>query len=151
MAAGLTRFEPFRDLFTFQDAVNRLFFDEGRRRGTGETQDLAAWVPAVDIYEDVESLRLSVELPGIDPKDVDLRIQNNVLTLRAERKLENEEKRDNYHRVESRYGVMSRTFTLPPYLDVEKVKAEFKHGLLRVTIPKREETKPKQIKVNVQG
>ena len=149
MASTVARWEPFRDLFALQDAMGRLFFDDGRRRVIRESQDLADWVPAVDVYEDVEALRLTVELPGIDPKDVDLRIENNVLTLKAERKMEHEDKRDNYHRVESRYGTMSRSFTLPPYLDTEKVQAEFKLGLLRIVLPKREETKPKQIKVAV--
>jgi len=150
MANTLTRWEPFRDLFALQDAMSRVLFDDGRRRANGGSDDLAAWTPAVDVYEDAELLQLTAELPGVEPKDVDVRVENNVLTLKAERKFENEEKRDRYHRIESRYGLLSRSFQLPPYLDTEKVRAEFKHGLLRISIPKREETKPKQIKVAVQ-
>jgi len=92
---------------------------------------------------------LKAELPGIDSKDVDIRLENNVLTLRGERKFDEEVKRDNYHRVERAYGTFTRSFTLPTVVDQEKIKAEYKDGVLRVTLPKREEAKPKQISIAV--
>jgi HSP20 family protein len=92
---------------------------------------------------------LKAELPGVDPKDVDIRIENNVLTISGERKFDSEVKKENYHRVERAYGTFTRSFTLPTMVDSGAVKAEFKDGVLRVTLPKREEAKPKQIQINV--
>jgi HSP20 family protein len=103
----------------------------------------------VDIFENEGNLVLKAELPGIEPKDVDVRVENNVLTLRGERKFENEVKREQYHRVERAYGTFSRSFTLPNVVDTDKIKAEFKDGVLRVTLPQREEAKPKQITIAV--
>jgi HSP20 family protein len=103
----------------------------------------------VDIYEQDGNIVLKAELPGVDPKDVDVRVENNVLTLRGERKLDNEVKRENYHRVERSYGAFSRSFTLPNVIDTEKIKAEYKDGVLRMTLPTREEAKPKQISISV--
>ena len=103
----------------------------------------------MDIYENEGNLVLKAELPGIEPKDVDVRVENNVLTLRGERKFEAEVKREQYHRVERAYGTFSRSFTLPNVVDTEKIKAEFKDGVLRVTLPQREEAKPKQIQIAV--
>jgi HSP20 family protein len=103
----------------------------------------------VDIYEHDGNIVLKAELPGIDPKDVDVRVENNVLTLRGERKLESEIKRDDYHRVERAYGKFSRSFTLPNVVDTEKIKADFKDGVLQVSLPQREEAKPKQISISV--
>jgi HSP20 family protein len=150
---AIVRWEPFRDLMTVQDRMNRIFDDafRGAGRPVGE-EDWAlggAWAPAVDIYEHEGSLVLKAELPGIDPKDVDVRVENNVLTLQGERKFESEVKREQYHRVERAYGAFSRSFTLPNVVDTEKIKAEFKDGLLRVVLPKREEAKPKQISIAV--
>jgi HSP20 family protein len=150
--ATLARWEPFRDFTQLTDAMNRLLADERPGRWPWrDTQDLSSWTPAVDIYEDAEHLRLTAELAGIDPKDVDIRLENGTLTLMGERKLQKEEKQENYHRIETRYGSFSRSFTLPTYVDVEKVKAEFKNGLLNVYLPKREESKPKQIKVKIES
>ena len=103
----------------------------------------------MDIFENEGNLVLKAELPGIDPKDVDVRVENNVLTLRGERKFESEVKREQYHRVERAYGTFSRSFTLPNVVDTDKIKAEFKDGVLRVTLPQREEAKPKQISIAV--
>jgi len=149
--ATLTRWEPFQELNHLQDAMNRLFDDRGSRWPWRSTQDLSSWAPAVDIYEDAEQLRVSAELAGIDPKDVDIRIEDGVMSLSGERKLEKEEKKDNYHRIETRYGSFSRSFSLPNYVDTDKVRAEFKNGVLNVYLPKREESKPKQIKVKVES
>jgi HSP20 family protein len=150
---AIVRWEPFRDLMTVQDRMNRIFDDAFRgaaRPGTEEDWALGGtWAPAVDIFEHEGNLVLKAELPGIDPKDVEVHVENNVLTLRGERKFESEVKREQYHRVERAYGTFSRSFTLPNVVDTEKIKAEFKDGLLRVTLPQREEAKPKQISIAV--
>ena len=148
---AIVRWEPFRDLMTVQERMNRIF-EEAFRGARGGEDDWAlggTWAPPVDIYEQNGNLVLKAELPGIDPKDVDVRVENNVLTLNGERKFENEVKRDQYHRVERAYGRFSRSFTLPNVVDTANIKAEFKEGLLRVVMPKREEAKPKQISISV--
>lgn len=149
---AIVRWEPFREMVTIQDRMNRIF-DEAFRanRGAGSEEDyaLAAWAPAVDIYEQEGNIVLKAELPGVDPKDVDVRVENNVLTLRGERKFDNDVKKEGYHRVEREYGSFGRSFTLPTVVDTEKIKAEYKDGVLRVTLPKREEAKAKQISISV--
>ena len=144
--AMLTRWDPLRDLQRMQDEMNRLFDDRLTTRGSGES---VGWTPSVDIYEDEESISLRFELAGVDPKDVDIRFENGVLTLRGERKLEREEKRDNYHRVELSYGTFTRSFSLPGTIDAERIKAESKNGILAVLLPKKPEAKPKSIQVKV--
>jgi HSP20 family protein len=148
---AITRWEPFRELTRIQDEFNRLFDDRLYRYRGGQEEELgSAFLPAIDVYEDHEALTMTAELPGIEPKDVDLRIENGVLTLKGERKLEKEEKKENYRRVERSYGTFMRTFTLPTTVDGDKVKAEFKNGVLKVMLPKKEESKPKSIKVKVE-
>ena len=146
---AIVRWEPFRDLVTIQDRMNRVF--EEAFRGTRSAEDERAlggsWAPPVDIYEQDGNLVLKAELPGIDPKDV--RVENNVLTLRGERKFDQEVKRENCHRVERAYGTFSRAFTLPNVVDTANIKAEFKDGVLHVTMSKREEAKPKQIQIQI--
>jgi len=150
---AIIRWEPFRDLVSLQDRMNRIFDEAFRGAGrSGAEEDWAlggSWAPVVDIYEQGHDIVLKAELPGVDPKDVDVRVENNVLTLRGERKFDNEVKKENYHRVERAYGTFSRSFTLPNVVDTEKIKAEFKDGLLRLTLPKKEEAKPKQISISV--
>jgi HSP20 family protein len=148
---AIVRFDPFRDLMTLQERMNRIF-DESYRgaRTTGDDWALGgSWAPAVDIYEHEGNIVLKAELPGIDSNDVDIRLENNVLTLRGERKVDHEVKQENYHRVERAYGSFSRSFTLPSIVDQEKIKAEYKDGVLELTLPKREEAKPKQISIKV--
>ena len=131
--------------------MNRLF-DESYRgnRGTADEWALGgSWAPAVDIYEQDGNIVLKAELPGVDPKAVDIRLENNTLTLRGERKLDQEVKEDNYHRVERSYGSFSRSFTLPTVVDQGNIKAEYRDGVLKLTLPKREEAKPRQIQINV--
>ena len=144
----LTRWEPFREFSTLQDRVNRLF-----RETQGNTQDdsqtSSNFAPAVDVYEDEHNVTLKIEVPGIDEKDIDVRIENNTLTVHGERKIEKEEKEENYRRVERQYGSFTRTFNLPPTVDAEKVQADYDKGVLKITLPKKAEAKPKQIKVNV--
>jgi HSP20 family protein len=149
---AIVRWEPFRDLQAVQDRLNRVFDDAFRGVPRGGDDDWALggqWAPSVDIFENDGNLVLKAELPGIEPKDVDVRVENNVLTLRGERKFESEVKREKYHRVERAYGTFSRSFTLPNVVDTEQIKAEYKDGVLQVTLPQREEAKPKQIQVSV--
>jgi HSP20 family protein len=143
----LARWDPFRDLSVLQDRMNRLFQDFTPR---GE-QELTAgnFVPPVDIYEDEHNITVKTELPGVDPKDVDVRVENNTLTIKGERKFEKEEKEENFHRIERRYGTFVRSFTLPNTVDTENVKADYDNGVLKVQLAKRAEAKPKQIKVNI--
>jgi HSP20 family protein len=143
----LSRWEPFRDLVAMQEQMNRLFDD--RFRGRDETT-LSNWAPPVDVYEDAEGVTLTAELPGIDAKDVDVKVENGLLTLSGERRLDREDKKQNYHRIERTYGTFLRTFTLPPTVDVEHIKAEHKNGLLKLFLPRREETKPRKISVKVE-
>jgi len=148
---AIVRWEPFRDLLTLQERMNRMFDESFRGRGTSEDEWSlgGSWAPAVDIYEHEGNIVLTAELPGVDPKDVEVRLENNVLTLRGERKWNGDVQRENYHRVERAYGSFTRSFTLPNVVDTEKIKADFKDGMLRLTLPKREEAKPKQISINV--
>jgi HSP20 family protein len=149
---AIVRWEPFREMVTIQDRMNRIFeeaFRANRRADSEEDYALAAWAPAVDIYEQDGNIVLKAELPGVDPKDVDVRVENNVLTLRGERKLDSDVKKEGYHRVERAYGSFGRSFTLPTVVDTEKIKAEYKDGVLRLTLPKREEAKAKQISISV--
>jgi len=144
----LTRFYPYRELNTLQDRVNRLFHDSF---GEGRDESLAtsSFAPAVDVYEDEHNVTLKIEVPGIDEKDIDVRIENRTLTVTGERKFEKEEKEENYRRVERQYGSFSRTFTLPTTVDTENVSADYEKGVLKIKLTKKAEAKPKQIKVNV--
>ena len=143
--AMLTRWDPFRDLARLQDEVTRLFDDRVVLRA-GEA---LGWSPACDVYEDGEEVSVRMELAGVEPKDVDIRFENGVLTLKGERKLEREDKRDNYHRIELSYGTFTRSFSLPGTVDSEKIRAESKNGVLTVHLPKKPEAKPKAIQVKV--
>ena len=144
----LTRWEPFREFSTLQDRMNRLFRET---QGNSQEEPLtsSSFAPAVDVYEDEHNVTLKIEVPGIDEKDIDVRIENNTLTVHGERKIEKEEKEENYRRVERQYGSFTRTFNLPPTVDAENVQADYDKGVLKITLPKKAEAKPKQIKVNV--
>jgi HSP20 family protein len=144
------RNDPFRDLLALQDQLFRTFDSAYRGSGREDEQSMVAtWSPLVDVFEDTEGITLKAELPEVDSKDVEIQVEGNTLTLKGERKLENEEKRDGYHRIERTYGAFSRTFTLPNTVDAEHITAESKDGVLRVFLPKKPETKPRQIKVAV--
>jgi len=146
---AIVRWEPLRDLVTAQRDFDRLF-REAFPPFSGETElSTRAWAPPVDIYETENDIVLKAELPGVDPKDVEVRIEDNTLYLKGERKFEKEVKEQNYHRVERSYGSFARSFSLPNSISADKVKAEFKDGLLTLTMPKREEAKPKTIKIDV--
>jgi HSP20 family protein len=144
----LTRFEPYREFATLQDRLNRLF-----QSSFGESQDSlttsSSFSPAVDVYEDEHAVNLKIEVPGIEEKDLDIRVENNTLTVHGERKFEKEEKEENFRRVERQYGSFTRSFTLPQTVDSENVSANYDKGVLKISLPKKAEAKPKQIKVNV--
>ena len=148
----IVRWEPYRELRGLQDRMNRMFGESHReiaRTGDDEWALGGSWAPAVDIFEKDGNIVLTAELPGIETKDVDIKVENNVLTLQGERKFDKELQKDNFHRVERAYGAFTRSFTLPNVVDTEKIKAEFKDGVLKLTLPKREEAKAKQIHVQV--
>ncbi len=143
----VARWEPFRGVTSLQEQVNRLFNDAFDRQG--EESSLTAWAPAVDIYETEHELVVKADLPDVDPKDLDIRVENNVLTIRGERKFEKKVNEENYLRVERAYGSFARSFTLANFVNSDAIKADYQNGVLTLSIPKREEAKPKQIKVNV--
>jgi HSP20 family protein len=145
----LTRWEPFREFATLQDRMNRLFRESFNDVGRDDSLTTTNFSPAVDVYEDEHKVTLKVEVPGIDEKDIDIRMENNTLTVHGERKIEKEEKEENYLRVERQYGGFIRTFTLPTTVDTENVSATYDKGVLKISLPKKAEAKPKQIKVNV--
>src|SRR5437763_17173692 len=143
----LTRFEPYREFTTLQDRLNRLFRDSWN-----DNQDAlgtSSVSPAVDVYEDEHNVTLKLEVPGIDENDLDIRVENSTLTVHGERKFEKEEKEENFRRVERQYGSFTRSFTLPQTVDSENVSAHYDKGVLKISLPKKAEAKPKQIKVNV--
>ena len=144
----LTRWEPFRELQTLQNRMSRLF-DEQYGGGREESLTTGAFVPPVDVYEDEHNIQLKLEVPGIDEKDLDIKVENNTLTVTGERKFEKEEKQENFHRVERRYGNFIRSFTLPTTVSTDDIQADYDHGVLKIRLAKRAEAKPKQIKVNV--
>jgi HSP20 family protein len=147
MRTTLNRWEPFRGAATLQEQVNRLFGNVLEH--SGEESNLTSWAPAVDIYETEHELVVKADLPEVNPKELDIRVENNLLTIRGERKFEKKVNEDNYLRVERAYGSFSRSFSLANTVDAEAIRADYQNGVLTLTIPKREEAKPKQIKVNV--
>src|ERR1700740_2046461 len=148
---AITRWDPFRDMFTLQNRMNSLFQEYNRGNNENETLSTAAFVPAVDIYEDEHKIVLKLEVPGMKQEDLDIRLENSTLTVRGERKFEKEEKEENFHRIERRYGSFYRAFTVPNTVNTENVKADYDAGVLRIQLEKRAEAKPKQIKVQVGG
>src|ERR1700693_1306715 len=146
---ALPRWEPCREFSTLQDRRNRAFRESYSGEGRDEALTTSSFAPPVDVYEDEHQVSLKIEVPGIDEKDIDVRVENNTLTVHGERKIEKEEKEENYRRVERQYGSFTRTFNLPPTVEAEKVQADYDKGVLKITLPKKAEAKPKQIKVNV--
>ncbi|MBD3413261.1 MAG: Hsp20 family protein [Candidatus Aminicenantes bacterium] len=142
---ALIRWDPFRDMMTLREKMNRLFDDTFK----GEERDLfgGTWAPSVDIYETESELVLNAEIPGIKEEDIEVKIEDNSLTLHGERKLEEETNEENYHRIERSYGSLYRSFSLPHYIDQEKIKAEHDNGVLRIHMPKKPELKPRSVKI----
>ena len=142
----LNRWEPFRNAATLREQLNRMFGEGFNRQ---EESNLTTWAPAVDILETEHELVVKADLPDIDPKDLDIRVENNILTIRGERKFEKQVNENNYLRVERAYGSFARSFSLANSVNSGAIKADYQNGVLTLHIPKREEAKPKQIKVNV--
>jgi len=147
---GLVRTDPFRELTNLEERLSRMFGEQPFNLMCGqESLTAGAFVLPVDVYEDEKSIRLKMEVPGIEEKDIDIHLENNLLTVRGERKMESETKEENYHRIERSYGSFSRSFTLPATVNTADVKATYAKGVLTITLAKRAEALPKQIKVEV--
>lgn len=144
---GITRWDPFHNISTLQEQVNRLF--EGKFTHSGDNSTLTAWAPSVDVYETENELVIKADLPEVAEKDLDVRVENNMLTIRGERKFEQSVKEESYLRMERSYGSFSRSFSLPNTVDAQAIKAQYTDGVLTVSLPKRAESKPKQVKINV--
>jgi HSP20 family protein len=144
---SMNRWEPSRGATTLQEQLNRVFGNLLER--TGDESNLTPWAPAVDIFETEHELVVKADLPDVNPQDLDIHVENNILTIRGERKFENKVKEENYLRIERAYGSFSRSFSLANSVKSEAIRADYKNGVLTLSIPKREEAKPKQIKVNV--
>ena len=145
---AIIRWDPFRDLVTLRERMNRLF-EEAVTSSHDEDKDLIAstWSPAVDIYENEHNLTLTAELPGIEEKDIEIKIEDNTLALKGERNFEKETKEENYHRVERAYGSFYRSFTLPHYIDQNNIEAAHENGILKIAMPKKPELKPRKVKI----
>jgi HSP20 family protein len=144
---NIIRWDPFRDLATLRERMNRLFEEAYTSRGEEKDMVASAWNPSVDIYEKENAIVLKAEVPGIDENDVEIKIEDNTITLKGDRKFEKETKEENYHRIERSYGSFYRSFTLPRNIDQDKIKAESENGILKITMPKKAELKPKKVKI----
>ncbi len=149
----MTRFVPFRsplaDVAVLQNRLNSIFNDFARPDEAQETLVAANFIPAVDIYEDDQKLVLKLEVPGVKQEDLDVRLENQTLTVKGERKFENEEKQENFHRIERRFGTFARTFTLPVSVDTASIAAKYDNGVLAIQLAKKEAAKPKQVKIEI--
>jgi HSP20 family protein len=137
---AVVRWDPFRDFNILQDRVNRMF-------GNDEAAATTTWSPAVDIFETEGEIVVKAELPGMNREDIALNLEKNLLTLKGERRFEKETKDENYHRIERSYGGFSRAFSIPATVDEEKIRADYKDGVLKIVLPKKEQAKPKQIRI----
>jgi len=144
---AIIRWDPFRDMVTLREKMNRLFEDAVTHHGEEKDLISSSWAPAVDIYEDENQLVLSAEVPGIEEKDVEIKIEDSTLIIQGERKMEKETKEENYHRLERAYGSFYRSFSLPNYIDQDKIHAEHENGVLKITMPKKPELRPRKVKI----
>jgi len=144
---AIIRWDPYRDLVTLRDRMNRLFEDVSGPRSEEKDVLGSSWAPSVDIYENENEVVLAAEIPGVDEKDVEIKVEDNNLTLRGERKFEKETKEENYHRIERSYGSFFRSFALPSYIDQDRIEAEHENGVLKIRMPKRSELKPRKVKI----
>jgi len=144
---AIIRWDPFRDMVTLREKMNRLFEDYYPART--EEKDIVAgsWAPSVDIYETENELVLTAELPGIKEDDIEIKLEDNTLTIKGDRNFEKETKEENYHRIERSYGSFFRSFTLPAYIDQEKIEAQHENGILKIAMPKKHESKPRKVRV----
>ena len=149
----LTRFVPFRsplaDVAVLQNRLNSIFNDFARPEDTQETLAATNFIPAVDIYEDEQKLVLKLEVPGVKQEYLDVRLENQMLTVKGERKFESEEKQENFHRVERRFGTFARSFTLPVSIDTASIAAKYENGILAIQLGKKEAAKPRQVKIEI--
>ena len=150
---AIIRHDPFRDLAALQDRLLRTYDANygGKEPEPREMAALETWTPAVDVFEDEHAITLKVELPEVEMKDVDVRVEGHQLTIKGEKKLEREDKREGYHRIERTYGAFLRSFTMPETIDAEHIRAESNNGVLRLVLPKKVVTKPRTIKIDVPG
>jgi HSP20 family protein len=146
----IVRWDPFRNMTTLQDRINRVF-DEAANRSNGYDDEVSKcdWRPIVDIYDSEKAIVINAELPGVTKDNITLDVKENILTLKGERKSGAEAKKENYYRMERCFGNFERAFTLPSAVDPEKITANFKDGILKIEIPKLEEKRPRQISINV--
>jgi HSP20 family protein len=147
----LTRWDPLRDVATLQNRINRFVRESYSPESPEEALTTTTFAPPVDIYEDEHTITLQMEVPGIDEKDIDVRIEDNTLTVHGERKMEKEQKEENFRRIERHYGSFTRSFTLPGSVDRGQVSADYEKGVLKIKLAKKAEAKPRQVKVNVGG
>jgi HSP20 family protein len=148
----IVRWDPFRNVAVLQNRMNSLFQDFSRQQnGEKDVQTPASFAPPVDIYEDEHKIVLKLEVPGMKQEELDVRVENNTLSVQGERKLEKEEKEENFHRIERRFGTFYRAFSLPTTVDSANVKASYDSGVLKVELNKKAESKPRQIKIDVSG
>jgi HSP20 family protein len=144
---AIIRWDPFRDIITLREKMNRLFEDAVTARGEEKDMISSTWTPSVDIFETENALILTAEVPGVDENNIEIKIEDHTLSLKGDRIFEKETSEENYHRIERSYGSFYRSFTLPRNVDQEKIKAEHDNGVLRITMPKKPESKPKTVKV----
>lgn len=144
---AIIKHNPIREMVGLSDRLNRMF--EEMSGFNVENEITGSWAPAVDVYESENAIEIKADLPGMTEKDIDVTVENNTLSIKGERKIENEEKRESYHRIERQYGSFYRSFQLPNIVDVTRINASFRNGILELALPKREETKPKRISINV--
>ena len=145
---AIVRWDPFRELTALQTEVNRLF---SRAGGGGEVAERQSWTPSIDVIETDDGIKLKAELAGMDPEDISIEVQDNVLTVSGERRFEEEVKEDKYYRIERRYGSFSRSLALPQTVDETRIEAKYENGVLEVSVPKAEIARPKKITVSVSG
>jgi HSP20 family protein len=144
---AIVRWDPFRDLVTLRERMNKIFEDMSPARGEERDLTAAAWTPSVDIYETENDVVLTAEVPGIDEKDIEIKVEDNTLTIRGERKFEKETREENYHRIERAYGTFFRSFSLPSSVDQDRIEAQHENGVLRIRMPKKAEVKPRKVKI----
>ncbi|MGV8040923.1 MAG: Hsp20/alpha crystallin family protein [Thermoanaerobaculaceae bacterium] len=147
---GIIRWDPFREMAGLQERMSRLFEEASGRRRTSDDFITGSWIPSVDVRETKDSLEITVEVPGVEPRDVEVSVENGILTLKGSRNFEKAGEGETYHRVERSYGGFERSFTLPTNVDPERVSAVYRHGVLHLTLPKREEAKPRSISIKIE-
>jgi HSP20 family protein len=148
---AIVRWDPFREVVSLQSRLNSLLQDFSREQGDGEALSVATFAPPADIYEDGQKLVLKLEVPGVKEDELDIQVEGRTLTVRGERKFSSEEKQENFHRVEHRYGTFARSFTLPNTVDAESVKATYDAGVLELSFAKKAEAKPRQVKIGAKS